>query len=337
MAGTLPPGQIETRRFPIVGERSPSQALDQPSLWSLAIEGEVRRPLVIGLPELLARGRAEITFDIHCVTSWTRFDSSFTGMRLADLLGETGVTESARFVSFEAYSDRGHHTSLPLGVALADTWVVHSFQGEPLTVEHGGPVRTVTPGRYFYKSLKWLRRVVVLEKDRPGWWESHSSYHNNGEPWSGAERFTTGSLRPGQLDRFLDADGYDKYRGRVMLGLDLRGWHPRSADLHGLQLKNCDLRSVGLDGVDLRHCNLSLSDLRGARLRNANLSGSDLEGANFAGADLTGADLSNTALSATRFSEGGQSANLDGARFDGSWGLTESQEAYLASVSRKFA
>ena len=297
----------------------------------------MRRPMVIGLADLLGRGRAEITFDIHCVTSWTRFDSSFTGMPLAELLGETGVTGSARFVSFEAYSDRGHHTSLPLEVALADTWVVHSFRDEPLTVEHGGPVRTVTPGRYFYKSLKWLRRIVVLEEDRPGWWESHSSYHNNGEPWSGTERFTTGSLRPGQLERFLQADGYDKYRGRVMLGLDLRGWHPRGHDLHGLQLKNCDLRSVDLDGVDLRHSNLSLSDLRGARLRGADLSGSDLEGANLAGADLTGADLSNTALSATRFSEDGLSATLDGARFDGSWGLTESQEAYLASVSENMA
>lgn len=337
MAGPLPPGQIETRRFPVVGERSPSGELDHMSSWSLVVEGEVRSPMVIGLAEFLGRAHADITFDIHCVTSWTRFDSWFTGMPLAELLGETGPTASARFVSFEAYSERGHHTSLPLDVAVADTWLVHSFQGDPLTIDHGGPVRAVTPGRYFYKSLKWLRRIVVLEEDRPGWWETNSSYHNNGQPWSGAERFTTGSMRPGQLERFLVADGYDKYRGRVMLGLDLRTWVPGHRDLHNLQLKNCDLRSVDLEDVDLRHSNLSLSDLRGARLRNANLSGSDLEGANFAGADLTGADLSNTALSATRFAEEGFAATLDGANFDGSWGLTESQEAYLSSVSQSWA
>lgn len=333
MDGSLPPGQIETKRFPIVGERHPGPELDDPSDWSLVIEGEVGSPVEIGFAEFLGRAASEVTFDIHCVTSWTRFASSFTGMPLADLLGAAVPLPSARFVSFEAYSGRGHHTSLPLEVALADTWVVHSFSGEPLAIEHGGPVRTVTPGRYFYKSLKWVRRIVLFEEDRLGWWEANSSYHNNAEPWSGTERFTTGSLRPGQLERFLEADRYDKYRGRVMLGLDLRGWQPGHRELHGLQLKNCDLRGVDLEGVDLRHSNLSLSDLREASLRSADLSGSDLEGANFAGADLTGANLTDTALSATRFAEAGQKAVIAGAVFAGSSGLTESQEAYVSSGS----
>ena len=84
-------------------------------------------------------------------------------------------------------------------------------------------------------SLSWPR-------DRLGWWEEGSYYHNNANPWAGNERFTSGSLRPEQLDRFIEASGYDKYRGRVMMGLDLRGWAPASLDLRRMYLKNCDLR-----------------------------------------------------------------------------------------------
>ena len=282
----------------------------------------------------LAKPRRDLTFDVHCVTSWTRFDSTFTGIPLSEALESASVSETARFVSFEAHSDRGHHTSLPIDVALRDTWVVHSFEGQPLPIEHGGPLRTVTPGRYFYKSIKWLRRIVLLEEDRLGWWEVNSSYHNNAEPWSGAERFTTGSLRPSQVQRFLEAETYAKYRERVMLGLDLRSWSPRTHELQRLHLKNCDLRRVVLDGADLSYSNLSLSDLRGASLRSAKLHGADLEGANFVGADLTDADLSHTALSAARFSDGVVDAQIRGAIFEGSWGLTESQEDFVFGSSR---
>ncbi len=283
----------------------------------------------MALEEFLGMAVHQITFDIHCVTSWTRFDSSFTGMPLATLLDIARPQESARFVSFESYSKHDHHTSLPMPVAESESWLVHSFEGEPLEVEHGGPVRVVTPGRYFYKSLKWVRRVVALEEDRTGWWETNSAYHNNAEPWSGSERFESGSLRPQQLTRFLQASSYDKYRGRVLLGLDLKRWRPSSGDLRRLYLKNCDLRDVDLTGADLRDSNLSLSDLRGAILRGADLSGSDLEGANFAGSDLTDANLTATALTAARFFDETGEAILNGARFEAAWGLTESQEDFV--------
>jgi hypothetical protein len=273
--------------------------------------------------------RSHLTFDIHCVTSWTRFESTFTGMPLAELLDIAGPKPAAQFVSFEAYSERAHHTSLPLDIALAESWLVHEFEGEPLSVEHGGPVRVVTPGRYFYKSLKWVKRVTVLARDRLGWWETNSDYHNNADPWSGSERFSTGSIRPDQLRRFMEASNYDKYRGRVMIGVDLRDWQPATTNLRGLHLKSCNLRGVSLAGADLHGSNLSLSDLRGADLSRADLSGSDLEGVDFTGADLTAADLSHTALTATRFGGSGQPARLTGASFEGSWGLTESQEAFV--------
>lgn len=327
-ARPLPPGQIETRRFPIVGEREPSPDLDLMD-WSLEIGGEVANRSTWGLDELIRSASSTLVFDIHCVTGWTRFDSEWMGAPLADFLERAKPGPDARFVSFETYSSRGHHTSLPLEVAMQRCWVVHAFEGRPIPYEHGGPVRVVTPGRYFYKSPKWVRRVVLLSEDRKGWWETHSSYHNNADPTSGEERFTTGSIRPDQLRRFLEAPSYDKYRGRVLIGLDLRSWAPLDRNLQRLYLKNCILSDLDLSGVDLRNSNLSLSDLSGSDLRHADLSGSDLEGADFSGADLTGADLRDTALSATRFHGPGGEATLTGANFEGSWGLVEDQEAYV--------
>ncbi|HET9258877.1 MAG TPA: molybdopterin-dependent oxidoreductase [Acidimicrobiia bacterium] len=292
--------------------------------WEIQVNGLVSEPRTIVLDELFGLEQRQITLDIHCVTSWTRFDSTFTGVPLAELLDPVAP---GRFVSFAARSHRGHHTSLPLRYALDHSWVVHSFEGHPLASEHGGPVRIVTPGKYFYKSIKWLRSMEVLEHDRLGWWEANSAYHNNADPARGDERFTSGSVRPEQLTRFLAADRYDKYRGRVMIGLDLRAWMPASTDLRRLYLKNCDLSGVDLSGADLRESNLSLSRLVGANLAGADLSGSDLEGADFSKSNLKDADLSDTALSAARF----DGADVSGSNFDGSWGLLEGQHVFLVS------
>lgn len=317
----LPPGQIETIRFPVVGERAPSPDLGE---WSVTIDGLVDHELRLDWDDYAALGHSDLTFDVHCVTSWTRFDTTFTGVPLAELLEPLPAGE---FVSFTAYSEHDHHTSLPLDYALTHAWVVYAADGLPLAREHGGPVRVVTPGKYFYKSIKWLRRVTVLDEDRLGWWETNSAYHNDADPSKGDQRFTTGSLRPKQLERFQTASSYDKYRGRVMIGLDLREWRPASGNLRALQLKNCDLAGVDLGAVDLRGSNLSLTSLRGANLAHADLSGSDLEGVDFTEANLTDADLSYTALSAARF----DGAVVDRARFDGSWGLVESEAFYLQS------
>ncbi len=323
--GKLPPGQIETRRFPVVGERTPSSELKDPQTWRLQVGGLVEHPLSLSFDDYLALPHRELVCDIHCVTGWTRFDTVWRGIPVALVLEAASPLPEAGFVSFVAYSERDHHTSLPLDVVLESAWLVHEFEGEPLTVEHGGPVRVVTPGRYFYKSIKWIREIELLAEDRPGWWETNSAYHNVGDPWAGDQRFTTGSIRPQQLKRFLEAQRYDKYRGRVMLGLDLRRWRPASRNLRRLYLKNCDLRGVNLSGADLRESNLSLSNLSGADLSGADLSGSDLEGADFTGADLRQANLSHTALTAARF----DGALVEDTDFTGAWGLVEGQQRYL--------
>jgi DMSO/TMAO reductase YedYZ molybdopterin-dependent catalytic subunit len=329
----LPPGQSRTVKFPVVGEARPSPAALDPSRWRLRVDGLVRRPLELDAASFAALPHRERVADLHCVTGWSRLGTRLGGLPLAELLERCDVLPKARYVRFEAYSDRGHDTSLPLDVALADTWLVDHVDGHPLDIEHGFPLRTVTPGRYFYKSLKWLRKVELVDVDRPGYWERESAYHPVGDPWPGDQRFTSGSVDPEALARFRAATDFGPWRSprKVLLGIDLAGWNPASRDLSRLRIKNSDLRGADLSGCDLRAANLSLSDLRGARLAGALLVDADVEGVNFAGADLTGADLSGAALSATRFFEpGGAGARVAGLRLAGARGLLEDQESWLA-------
>jgi hypothetical protein len=284
----------------------------------------------------LALPQAERTADIHCVTGWSHLGMRLGGVRLAALLERVGVAAAARFVRFEAYSTRGHDTSLPLDVAMTDTWLIHSRDSQPLEVEHGGPLRTVTPSRYFYKSLKWVRRIELLSEDRLGYWERESRYHNTGDWRSGQERYTTGALRPERVEAFRGARDYERYRGpaHLLLGVDLRGWAPAALDLRELHVKASDLRAAQLAGADLRGANLTRCDLRGADLRGVNARGADLEGANLAGADLRQADLRDAALSATIFVEPDEhgrprGAQVDGLLWQGAFGLLEAQEQYL--------
>jgi DMSO/TMAO reductase YedYZ molybdopterin-dependent catalytic subunit len=327
----LPPGQALTRKFPVVGERSPGTQAPDAAAWRIAVVGLVEAPLDLALADLDRYGRHERVADIHCVTGWTRLGTKLSGVPLAALLAHARPTAEARFVRFVAESPRAHDTSLPLDLAVADTWIVDRVDDQPLSSDHGGPLRTVTPSRYFYKSLKWLRRIELLAEDHLGFWEVDSNYHNVGDPWAGDQRFTSGSIEPEELERFRQATSFGAWRGprKVLLGLDLRGWEPQTRDLSGLQLKNCDLREGRLAGCDLRGVNLSLTRLDGADLAGADLSGADLEGANFTGADLTGARVDGAALSATRF----QGARVRGLSWVGVSGLLESEEEYLRRES----
>lgn len=331
----LPPDQIATAKFPVVGERLPSPEALDPTTWSLTIDGLVRHPRVLRWDDWQALPRRALVMDIHCVTRWSRRETRFDGIPLAALLDAAGVEPAARFVRFVAWSARDHDTSLPLAVADGSTWLVDAADGAPLAVEHGGPVRAVTPGRYFYKSLKWVRRIELLAENRLGYWERSDGYHDNADPWPGDERFVGGSLRPGELDALRRGEQLARWRRQTVRGADLRGWDPPTRALGALLLKNCDLRGARLAGADLAGANFSLSDLRGADLRGADLRGADLEGANFAGADLRGADLRETALTATSFFAGEAAAPRDeaqvaGAAFAGASGLLEGVAEWLA-------
>lgn len=329
----LPPDQLATEKFPVVGERAPSpEALDL-DRWSLTLDGLVERPRVLRWTDYLALPHRDLVMDVHCVTRWSRRRTVFTGVPLRDVLADLGLAPEVTSIRFVAWSARDHDTSLPRAVALADTWLVHAADGAPLSPAHGAPLRTVTVGRYFYKSLKWVRRVEARAEHRPGYWERTDGYHDGADPWPGDQRYIAGSLRPAELAELRAGRKLARWRRQTVRSADLRGWHPPADVIDGIgaiKLKNCDLRDAVLAGAMLRGANLTLSDLRGADLRGADLRDADLEGARLAGADLRGADLRGAALTAASLFEGSVEARIDGARFEGVTGLLEAQARWLS-------
>lgn len=329
----LPPGQTLTDRFPVVGETQPAPGYGEDDV-AIVIAGCVDQPLRRTLAQLRQQPQAERRAAIHCVTGWSRRSITLRGWPLATILAPAGVQPEAAFVRFVAHSTRRHDTSLPLALAVADTWLVTEIDGQPLSVEHGGPLRTVTPGRYFYKSLKWLAKIELLQHDQPGYWERESGY-DNGADYLMEARFDARRVsRPEDVAAFRAATDFSAWRGRVLLKARLGGWQPKTVDLSGIQAKACSLRNARLAGVRLCGANLSLSNCEGADLRGADFTGADLEGASFAGADLRDAVMTDVALSATRFfrdfANGRRlAARVEGLRLLRPHGLLEAQAAFL--------
>lgn len=340
----IPPGQSLTRRLPIVGEKSSSKV---PSLseWRLKIAGLVDSPREFDWAEFSAEPTEEFTADIHCVTSWSRLDTTFGGVRLERFLERHRIlaNANAQFARFAAYSDRDHDTSLPLDLALADVWLVTSVDGKPLAHANGGPLRTVTPSRYFYKSLKWLAKIEFLQEDQLGFWERTSAYHNDGRPWS-EERFERGeTLTPEETREFKALRDFSTYRQTTrvnsILKVNFRDWKPNTLDLSDLSLKACVFQGAQLAGADFSKSNLTLCRFPNANLRGARFIASDLEGADFTNANLANAVFEDCALSATRFNRTAlppESIEIQ-RRFAGlkvirPTGLLESEAAFLESI-----
>jgi DMSO/TMAO reductase YedYZ molybdopterin-dependent catalytic subunit len=178
--GRVPPGQYLTDRFPVLTYGSnPPFDLDT---WSLSIDGEVDAPYSLRWDELIALPQVEVTTDIHCVTRWSKLDTTWRGVRVRDLLERAGVKSSGTHVM--AHSDGGYTTNIPLAALMDDdVLVAHEYEGKPLEPDHGAPLRLLVPSRYFWKSAKFLRRLEVLPEDRQGFWELNG-YHNDADPWT---------------------------------------------------------------------------------------------------------------------------------------------------------
>jgi DMSO/TMAO reductase YedYZ molybdopterin-dependent catalytic subunit len=148
--------------------------------WSFSITGEIDEPRTWSWDEFRALPTETITRDIHCVTKWSKLDTVWEGVPVASLL--EGLETAAEFVV--AFCDGGYTTNLPLeDVAGGNAWVVHTYEGEPLAPEHGGPARLLVPHLYFWKSAKWVRGLSLRSEDEPGFWEGYG-YHNYGDPWN---------------------------------------------------------------------------------------------------------------------------------------------------------
>jgi DMSO/TMAO reductase YedYZ molybdopterin-dependent catalytic subunit len=176
-ASRLPPGQYLTRDFPVLSAGpTPHTPLDE---WSFAVGGAVGAARSWTWEEFIALPTETVTKDIHCVTKWSKFDTSWTGVPVSTLLEDTQPW--GKFVV--AWCDGGYTTNLPLADVLdGKAWVVYQYEGEPLDPEHGGPARLLVPHLYFWKSAKWIRGINLGDHDEPGFWEGYG-YHNYGDPW----------------------------------------------------------------------------------------------------------------------------------------------------------
>ena len=175
----LPPGQYLTEKWPVL------HAGDVPRInlatWDLRIHGEVDQPLSLSFEQLTDLPTTEITVDIHCVTRWSRFDTTFKGVHWSEVAKLVAPRPGARFVIAEA--EQGYTANVPIA-ALEDpeSLIAWEADGEPLEQEHGWPLRLVVPTRYFWKSAKWLRGLELLAADQPGFWERYG-YHNDADYW----------------------------------------------------------------------------------------------------------------------------------------------------------
>jgi DMSO/TMAO reductase YedYZ molybdopterin-dependent catalytic subunit len=175
----LPPGQKEGKNWPVLDLGVQPNIV--PSAWRLTVGGLVETPLVWTLDEFLAQPQEEFLSDIHCVTQWSRFDNHWRGVSARRLMELVKPKDAARHVIFHSYD--GYTTNVKRDVfAAPNVLLANSWEGKPLTREHGGPVRVVIPDWYFWKSAKWVTRIEFAENDSPGFWEVRG-YHNEGDPW----------------------------------------------------------------------------------------------------------------------------------------------------------
>jgi len=178
-AERLPPGQSVVEKWPVLDLGiHPTIALGD---WHLAIDGLVETPLVWDWGAFRDQPQVAARSDIHCVTTWTLLDNEWDGVAARHVLAIVRPKPEARYVMFHCHDD--YTTNLPLAYFDDDdALLAHSWHGQPLAREHGGPVRAVVPKLYFWKSAKWLRRIEFMAEDRGGFWEERG-YHDRGDPW----------------------------------------------------------------------------------------------------------------------------------------------------------
>jgi DMSO/TMAO reductase YedYZ molybdopterin-dependent catalytic subunit len=182
----LPVGQHEVKNWPVL------DLGDQPSIdlttWRLEVGGLVEHPATLSWDQFLALPQVEDVSDFHCVTTWSRYENHWRGVRFRTLAEFVVPTPDARFVLCTGYdcmpgSVIPYTTNLPLERAVEDdVLLVHTWEGQPLPAEHGGPCRMITPKLYAWKGTKWIRRIEFLDRDRKGFWEVRG-YSNSAEPW----------------------------------------------------------------------------------------------------------------------------------------------------------
>ena len=186
----LPPGQHEVKDFPVLDlGLHPEISLDE---WSLHIHGHVEQPLRLSWTDFQALPQFEDLSDFHCVTTWSQFGMKWAGVAFFSLAELVRPKPTAKHVFFKSYD--GYSTNNPLDVCLDDdVLIAHSWNGQALSREHGGPARVIVPKRYAWKGAKFIREIVFLDRDILGFWELRG-YSNTADPMTN-DRFAPSNLR----------------------------------------------------------------------------------------------------------------------------------------------
>jgi DMSO/TMAO reductase YedYZ molybdopterin-dependent catalytic subunit len=177
----LPPNQVRTLKWPVL-DANGSPELDL-SKWEFEVGGLVKPRMKWTWKEFQSLPRVSVKSDFHCVTRWSRLDNVWDGVGAREILKRIEIDNKARFVLVRAY-DYGWTTNMPLhDFAEEDVLFADTHNGQPLTLEHGGPLRLIVPRLYAWKSAKWVRAIEFLDQDQAGYWEE-LGYHMRGNPWN---------------------------------------------------------------------------------------------------------------------------------------------------------
>ena len=179
-ANRLPPGQRLTDKWPVLHHGSVHKI--KPEEWTFKIHGLVENERTLTYREFTALPEAEVFSDIHCVTTWSRYNNLWEGVSTNTIKGLAAIKDEAKYVMVEGTG--GFTTNLSLeDFFQEDVLFALKHDGKPITAEHGGPVRLVVPRLYFWKSAKWISGLRFMAEDEPGFWESNG-YHMHGDPWT---------------------------------------------------------------------------------------------------------------------------------------------------------
>jgi DMSO/TMAO reductase YedYZ molybdopterin-dependent catalytic subunit len=179
-ADRLPPGQRQVHNFPVLDlGLKPEVSREQ---WALKIHGHVENPVTLNWDQFMALPQFTDVSDFHCVTTWSQFDMEFSGVAFFTIAELVKPKPSATHVFFKSYD--GYSTNNPLEVMMDDdVLIAHSWNGQPLPVEHGGPARVIVPKKYAWKGAKWIREIAFLDRDIRGFWGVRG-YSNTADPWT---------------------------------------------------------------------------------------------------------------------------------------------------------
>lgn len=181
----LPPGQSATLKWPVLHYGSIPRF--DPERWDFRIYGLVQRPVKLTWSEFNQLPKSKVRSDFHCVTRWSRFDNDWEGVKFSEVVKLAHPRADAKHALIHA--EQGYTANIPLLDLLQDNVIFATHHdGQPLTPEHGFPLRLVVPQLYAWKSVKWVRGIELLEHDAPGFWEQNG-YHSYGDPWK-EERFS---------------------------------------------------------------------------------------------------------------------------------------------------